>query len=73
VELSSGEGADPTTATSGGHQEEKTKGDPAAALPDISKFLLDPGFQYVDFAQRDRQNAYPTFRIQVGPPHATTM
>jgi hypothetical protein len=58
-------------ASSEGRPEEKkgaTTGPPPpfpAPRPDIDKYLLDPGFQYVDFAQRDKQNAFPTFRIQV--------
>jgi hypothetical protein len=58
-------------ASSEGRPEEKkgaTAGPPplsAAPRPDIDKYLLDPAFQYVDFAQRDKQNAFPTFRIQV--------
>jgi hypothetical protein len=58
-------------SSSEGRPEEKkgaTAGPPphlAAPRPDIDKYLLDPAFQYVDFAQRDKQNAFPTFRIQV--------
>jgi len=34
------------------------------AHPDIRKFLLSPDFHYVDFAQRDRKQEFPTFRVQ---------
>ena len=29
------------------------------------KYLSDPDFHYVDFAQRERKNEFPTFRVQV--------
>jgi hypothetical protein len=59
VELSSREGASGGGSnSSGGGQEDK-------AATDLSKFMLDPDFQYVDFAQRDKQSSYSTFRIQV--------
>lgn len=59
VELSSGEGAGTTTSTTtSSSQEDKT------AATDITKFVIEPDFQYVDFAQRDKQSSYSTFRIQ---------
>ena len=57
VELSSsGEGAGGGGSSSSGGQEDKAY---------ITKFVQDPDFQYVDFAQRDKQSSYSTFRIQV--------
>ena len=32
--------------------------------PDISRFVRDVDFQYVDFARRGRESEFPTFRIQ---------
>ena len=34
-------------------------------LPRFRKYLTDPDFKYVDFAQREDKQLFPTARIQV--------
>ena len=34
-------------------------------LPQFRKYLTDPDFKYVDFAQREDKQLFPTARIQV--------
>jgi len=42
----------------------KTGESAAPTVPDVRKYLSDPDFHYVDFAQRERKNEFPTFRVQ---------